>query len=163
METITDLIDFLYRDKVYQLRQHVLEQVVRSPDNNKGHFWEQCLEKAMKPHTKLVGGNTKGYDFLPCKSDAKFSTFYKRSDGVYEASVGIENKIGTLRVCLVAPGHDRHRLYFLLIPYKAYIPYQKGSQSIKITLTPNWTICNKWRPYVCKWEDVTKYLGSHIS
>ena len=161
MNTINQLIDYVYGNQGYSVRKHVFEQLVRTPDNNKGHFWETCLAKAMSPHTKLIGGNNKGYDFEPCKSDAKIATFYKKSDGSYEASVGIENKIGPLRVCIVVPGHEIHRVFYLLIPHKAYKPYQEKSQCIKIHMNNNWVITDKWRKYVCKWEDITKFLGAH--
>jgi hypothetical protein len=158
MQTLTDLIDFYHKDAPYNIREHVLNEVARSADNNKGFFWEKVLAKAM-PHAKLIGGNNKGYDFEPCKSDAKISTFYRKSDGIWEASIGITNKIGTLRVCLVVPGQYRHRLIFMLIPYEAYKNYQRGSSALKVRLNRRGNICDEnLKKYVCKWTDVIKPL-----
>lgn len=157
MNTINDLIDFLHSKQPYPVRQYIVEQIVRSPDNNKGHFWELCLQKAM-PHAVLLGGNTKGYDFLPCKSDAKIATVYKTSGGALEASIGIKNKIGTLRVCLVVPGQYHHKVHFLLIPYSAYKNYQEGSGSLKLHLNVRGAVSGEFSKFVCKWADVIKPL-----
>lgn len=157
MQTISDLIDFLHHNKPYSVRDYVVEQVVHSSDNNKGHFWELCLAKAM-PHASLIGGNNKGFDFLPCKSDAKIATFYRKKNGVLEASVGIKNKEGTLRVCLVVPGQHRHKVHFLLIPHSAYKHYQKGSDAIKLTLNARGSVSGDFAKYVVKWQDVIKPL-----
>ena len=157
MKTVTDLIDFLHSDKSYDTRKYIVEQIVRTPDQNKGFFWEKVLAKAM-PHCKYIGGNNKGYDFLPCMSDAKIATFYKKTDGKLEASIGIKNKVGTLRVCLVVPGQFYHRVCFMLIPYESYKKYLKGSGALKVHINERGAITGKFAVHVCKWAEVIKPL-----
>jgi len=155
MKTINDLIDYLYTDKSSDVKQYVSEQVVRTADNNKGFFWEKVLEKAM-PHTTLLGGNNPYCDFTD-GSDAKIGTFYPRKGsnaGKKEVSIGIKNKTGTLRVCLVVPGSSYHRVFFLKIPPDAYAPYTSGSSAIKFGLSPRGTPTGKLANFRCSWQDV---------
>lgn len=154
MRTINDLIDFLHNDKTYDVRQHIVEQIVYTPDNNKGLFWEKVLEKAMRNHTQLIGGNNPYYDYTD-GSDAKIGTFYKRNGqntGKKEVSIGIKNKTGLLRVCLVVPGQFRHQVHFMRIPYHAY--KDSKSSAIKFGLSPRGTPTGKLSIYRCSWLDV---------
>lgn len=156
MQTINDLIDFLHADKPYSTRQYIVETIVRTPDNNKGYFWEQVLAKAMKGHTEWIGGNNKGYDFTDF-TDAKIATYYSRhgiNSGKKEASVGIKNKVGSLRVCLCVPGSERHQVFFMLIPPQAYEPYVLGSSAIKFGLSPRGTPTGAMAMYRCDWKTV---------
>ena len=155
MNTVQDLINYLYEDKSSDVKDYIKEQVVKTADNNKGFFWEKVLEKAM-PHTKLLGGNTAHFDFTD-GSDAKIGTFYSRkgsNTGKKEVSIGIKNKTGILRVCLVVPGQSYHRVFFLKIPPDAYDPYLNGSSAIKFGLSPRGTPTGKLANFRCSWKEV---------
>ena len=137
-----ELVDYLHADKTYDVRKYVQEQISKTVDNNKGHFWEEVLQKAMRKHTTLLGGNARGRDFTD-NSDAKIGVFYRCMDrnGIrnkWEVSIGgIQNKIGPLRVCLVVPGDNYHKVFFLFIPHEAYQKYKDGSDALKFGLSPS--------------------------
>ena len=152
-----ELIDYLHGDKPYSVRNYIMEQTAKIKDNNKGHFWELVLEKAMSSHTTLLESNAWYRDFAD-GSDAKFATFYKRTDGVYEASVSnIRKKIGPLRVCLCVPGETYHRLFFLFIPHHAYQGYAEGSDALKFTLKANTgNISGNLTKYLCSFDEVCR-------
>lgn len=155
MKFLANLVDYLHSDKTYEVRNHIMNEVAKTPDNNKGRFWELSLAKKMASHTKLLEHNAHGRDFDD-DSDAKFATYYKRSDGKYEASIGnIRTKIGPLRVCLCVPGESHHKLHFLFIPYEAYQPYLEGSNALKFGLSPRGNPTGKLTKYLCSWEKVT--------
>ena len=63
VQFLHELVDYLHRDKEYSVRQHILNEVAKTVDNNKGFLWEKILEKAMMHHTSLLGGNTHYRDF----------------------------------------------------------------------------------------------------
>jgi hypothetical protein len=151
-----ELIDLLHGDKTYEVRKYIMEQTAKMKDNNKGLFWESVLAKNMS-HTNLLGGNTAGRDFSD-DTDAKFATFYKRTDGVYEASVGnIRTKVGPLRVCLCVPGHNFHRVFFLFIPHFAYQKYTKGSDALKFTLNAKTgMVSGPLTKYLCSFDEVCR-------
>jgi hypothetical protein len=152
-----ELIDYLHGDKPYEVRKYIMEQTAKMKDNNKGYFWENVLAKKMNEHTSLLGGNTVGKDFSD-GTDAKFATFYKRNDGVFEASVSnIRTKIGPLRVCLCVPGQNFHRVHFLFIPYDAYQAYTAGSDALKFTLNAKSSmVSGKLTKYICSFDDVCR-------
>jgi len=154
-----ELVDYLHGDRPYAVRSFIMEQIAKTVDNNKGHFWEEVLAKSMLEHTTLLGRNAVGRDFTD-NSDAKFATFYKKSDGVFEASVGnIRNKIGHLRVCLCVPGENYHRVFFLLIPNHAFQHYTKGSNALKFTIRAgNGNITGPLTDYKCSFDKVTQKL-----
>ena len=134
IQWLHELVDYLYGDRTYDLRNYILEQTAKSKDTSKGFFWEHVLAKKMKNHTKHLGGSTAGKDFDDY-TEAKLAVFYKKRDGVLEASVsGVRTKIGDLRVCLVVPGEVWHRVYFMYIPHDSFQKYLKGSDALKITL-----------------------------
>lgn len=160
MQFLHKLIDYVYEDDIHEVRKHVVKQVVKSKDNNKGYLWEQALAKAMKGHTKWLGGNTKGMDFSD-GSDAKIAVFYQKKSGlryVWEASVsGIGNKKGPLRVCLVVPGENYHRLFFMFIPYNAYQEYINGSDALKFGLNSKGVPTSPlFEKFQCDWVQVAK-------
>ena len=154
-----ELIDYLHGDRIYAVRAFIMEQIAKTVDNNKGYFWEEVLAKSMIGHTTLLGRNAVGRDFTD-NSDAKFATFYRRSDGVFEASVGnIRTKIGHLRVCLCLPGENYHRVFFLLIPNHAFQHYTKGSDALKFTIRAgNSNITGPLTKYQCSFDEVTRTL-----
>ena len=158
VQFLHELVDFLHRDRPLVVKQYIIEQL-QLIDNNKGYFWEQVLNKAMSYHTTLLGKNAVGRDFTD-NSDAKFATFYRKSDGVFEASVGnIKTKIGHLRVCLCLPGENYHRVFFLLIPNHAFQHYTKGSDALKFTIRAgNGNITGPLTKYRCSFDEVTKRL-----
>lgn len=158
---VKDLINYLYEDKPEEVIKFLINQIAKSTDYNKGYLWENVLAKAM-PHTKLLGGNTKGMDFTD-GSDAKIGTYYRKSDGKKEVSVGIKNKTGTLRVCLVDPGQDFHRVFFLLIPEHAYKSYSEGSQAVKFGLNPRGSPTGKLAKFMCSWDQVIAELPKTAS
>lgn len=155
IDFLHQLIDYIHSDKPYEVRQYIMEQTAKMKDNNKGYFWEKVLAKKMTEHTSLLGGNAVGRDFSD-GTDAKFATFYKRTDGVFEASVGnIRKKVGPLRVCLCVPGQTYHRVYFLFIPHDAYQKYTAGSDALKFTLNSKTSmVSGKLTKYICSFDDV---------
>lgn len=159
MVFLHDLINFLYEtSQPESVKLFLAEQYAKTVDNNKGFFWEKVLEKKMKDHTRLIGGNTLGKDFTDF-TDAKFSTFYKKNHGLgdWEASVSnIRKKIGPLRVCLCVPGEKYHRVHFLFIPREAYEPYTAGSDALKFKLTPRGMPTSKLTKYLCSFEEVSR-------
>lgn len=154
-----DMIEYGYSEEPVEVRRYILNQMVRTSDNNKGFMWEHITDTRMKGHTPLKGGNYPHMDRLDTTDD-KFATFYLRKDGVWEASISnIRTKVGPLRVCLVVPGHspERHRLYFMFIPHAAYQKYKKGSNALKITLNAKTNnISGDLTKYQCTFEEVTK-------
>ena len=153
-----EMIDYGYDDKPAEVRAYLIEQTAETTDNNKGFMWEHVLNKSMQAHTTFKGGNYAHMDWLDT-TDAKIATFYKRKDGVWEASISnIRTKVGPLRVCLVVPGHTplRHRVHFLFIPHAAYQKYARGSDSLKITLNAKTNnISGELTKYKCTFEEVT--------
>lgn len=152
-----ELIDYLHGDRTYEVRSFIMEQIAKTVDNNKGYFWEEVLAKSMIKHTTLLGRNAVGRDFTD-NSDAKFATFYRRADGVFEASVSnIRTKIGHLRVCLCVPGENYHRVFFLLIPNHAFQKYTEGSNALKFTIRAgNGNITGPLTQYKCSFDEVTQ-------
>jgi len=156
MKFLHELVDYLHGDKIYEVRSYIMSEIAKTTDNNKGHFWEKCLSKKMSDHTKLLGRNAFGRDFSD-NTDAKFATYYRRTDGVFEASVGnIRNKVGDLRVCLCLPGEHYHRLFFLYIPYEAYQRFTMGSDALKFGLSPRGSPTGKLTKYLTSFEGVCR-------
>lgn len=159
MKFLHELVDYLHGDKPEVLKSYIIEQVAKTKDYNKGLFWEKVLEKAMKNHTELLGGNTKGKDFAD-NSDAKIATYYHKNDGLgnWEASVpGIKNKIGPLRICLCVPGQHYHKLHFLLVPHEYYSSYVKSPKSaLKFGLNPHGLPTGGLSRFLCSFEEVTR-------
>lgn len=117
------------------------------------------FKKAMSHHTTLLGKNAVGRDFTD-NSDAKFATFYRKKDDIFEASVSnIKTKIGHLRVCLCLPGENYHRVFFLLIPNHAFQHYTKGSNALKFAIRAgNGNITSPLTKYACSFDVVTQRL-----
>ena len=159
VQFLHELVEYVHGHRPKEVKSYIMEQITETVDNNKGHFWELALEKAMTEHTTLLGRNAVGRDFTD-NSDAKFATFYRKSDGVFEASVGnIKTKIGHLRVCLCLPGENYHRVFFLLIPNHAFQRYTKGSDALKFTIRAgNGNITGPLTDYRCSFDEVTKKL-----
>ena len=156
MKFLHELIDYVHGDKHYEVRNYIMTTVAKTTDNNKGLFWEKVLAKAMTNHTRLLEHNAHYRDFTD-NTDAKFATYYRRNDGMYEASVsGIRNKIGPLRICLCVPGHNFHKVYFLYIPYDDYQPFKQGSDALKFGLSPRGNPTGKLTKYICSFEGVTR-------
>jgi hypothetical protein len=155
-----ELVEYLHGDKPPEVRKYIIEQTTDLKEYNKGLFWEQVLAKGMIGHTELLGGNTVGKDFTD-GSDAKFAMFYKRNDGVYEASVSnIRTKIGPLRVCLCIRGTSMHRVFFMLIPHDAYQKYAIGSNTLKFTLnSKTGMVSGALTKYICSFDQVTSQIG----
>ena len=158
VQFLHELVDFLHEDRPAIVKQYVIEQL-NLIDNNKGYFWEQVLKKAMSHHTTLLGKNAVGRDFTD-NSDAKFATFYRKKDDIFEASVSnIKTKIGHLRVCLCLPGENYHRVFFLLIPNHAFQHYTKGSNALKFAIRAgNGNITSPLTKHACSFDVVTQRL-----
>ena len=159
IQFLHELVEYLHGDRPPEVKSYIMEQIAKKVDSNKGHFWEEVLEKAMASHTTLLGRNAKGRDFTD-DSDAKFATFYRKKDGVFEASVGnVRTKIGPLRICLCVPGENYHRVFFLLIPNEAFQLYAIGSDALKfISRSNNGNITGKLSKYLCSFDEVTQKL-----
>jgi hypothetical protein len=157
MRFIHELVEYAHSERDVGTKQYIIDQMVKKVDSNKGYLWEEVLEKAM-PHTTRLSGNAVGMDFADT-TDAKFSRFYRKKSGTtLEASIsGISNKVGPLRVCLLVPGQELHRLMYMFIPHQAYEPYIKGQNSaLKVTLSPRGNVQGEFAKYVCSFDDVCK-------
>ena len=144
-----ELVEDLYDNPV--LQEHELSRLFED-QNSVGYFWERVLSKHMIHTTLCEKRNQKGKDFLD-GTDAKFAMAGRYTNSFQrQATIGIENKIGTLRVCLCYRGDKFHKLFFMKIPYHAYKDL-KG-QNIKISFknfTPSGYF---WEKYQCSWKEV---------
>jgi hypothetical protein len=148
-----ELVYDLYENESESVKEFMVKEVLKDI-NNKGKFWEYVLEKHMKHHTTLLEHNAWHMDFDD-GTDAKFATAARYQSGVFQASIGIENKTGTLRVCMVNLGSKFHKLYFMLIPYSFYSTRNPESP-LKITFR-NFQPCGEiWDKFKCTWKDVIK-------
>ena len=145
-----ELIDNLYSNESESVRFFMHREILKD-SNNKGKFWENVLAKHM-PHTKLLEHNAWYKDFSD-GTDAKFASAVKYTSGVYQASIGMENKTGTLRVCMIAPGTDFRRLFFMLIPYEFYSTRNPNSP-LKVTFENYKPMGEIWNKFQCSWEQV---------
>lgn len=148
-----ELVDNLYEDSLEVIRAHELKQLLED-DNNKGTFWEKVLEKHML-FTKRLSRNAWYMDFDD-GTDAKFATAirYNNKNGTYQATINSENKTGWLRVCLVAPGIEFRKVYFMLIPPEYHT---KLDSPLKITFRNNTApIGEAWDKYQCSFQQVIK-------
>lgn len=149
MKFLHELVDSLYEEDV--LRKHELKRLFED-QNSAGYFWEQVLSKHMPHTTRCEKRNEKGRDFLD-GTDAKFAMAGRYTNSFQrQATIGIENKIGTLRVCLCHKGDSLHKIYFMKIPYEAYAKL-KG-QNIKISFKNFGPSGAFWDKYRCSWRDV---------
>jgi len=142
-----DLVNDLYEDKPEIVREHALSEIFES-DQNKGMFWERVVAKHM-PFTKRLKHNEWYRDFAD-NTDAKLATAvrYEKS-GVFQATIGgLENKIGYLRVCLIAP---TKKVYFMLIPPEYY---KRSIHPIKVTFKNFAPYGEVWDKFQCSWEEV---------
>lgn len=144
-----DLVHDLYDDPV--IRAHEYQRIF-DDQNSSGFFWEQVLAKHMV-HTKICEKrNQKGMDFTDT-TDGKFAMAGRYSDSEQrQATIGIENKIGTLRVCLCYQSQHYHRLFFMRIPHEAYSKVK--NKNIKITFTNFAPSGAWWDKYQCSWKEV---------
>jgi hypothetical protein len=145
-----ELIDDLYADQSKDVRKFITEEILLD-SNNKGTFWERCLAKNM-PHTTLLGKNTWHKDFSD-GTDAKFATAVRYASGVFQASIGIQNKTGPLRVCMAAPGQTHRKLFFMLIPYEFYST-RNPTSPLKVTFESFRPIGEIWDAFQVTWEQV---------
>lgn len=97
---------------------------------SKGELAEKAISRMSGLRQQAKGH--KGSDFED-RSDSKFITvsYYKTS--AYACLRSLENKIGTLRVCVYEPKTDRN--YFFLIPPRVYRDYKNVNNSMKIWFT----------------------------
>ena len=40
IQFLHELVDYLHGDRPYAVRSFIMEQIAKTVDNNKGHFWE---------------------------------------------------------------------------------------------------------------------------
>lgn len=157
MRFLSELVEYAHSNHSDETKEYIIHQMVKTVDSNKGYLWEEVLEKAM-PHTTRLPGNTVGMDFADT-TDAKFAKFHRNKRGTTQAASisGISNKVGPLRVCLLVPGHEFHRLMYMFIPHAAYAPYITGHNSaLKVTLSPRGNVQGPLSKYVCSFVDVCK-------
>ena len=157
MKFLSELVSSVYSDPV--LFEHELKRLFED-QNSSGYFWEKCLAKHM-PFTQLCEKrNEQGKDFLD-GTDAKFAMAGRYSDSPQrQATIGIENKTGTLRVCLCYKGDAHHKVFFMKIPHDAY-KNLKG-QNIKITFRNFVPYGEFWDRYNCSWEEVIAPEGVEV-
>lgn len=149
-----ELFDSLYGNIIKEAKDLFWDQIINE-EAARGTFWEKVLEKHMPFTKRHAKRNEQGSDFLD-KTDAKFGGGSRYSaDGTIQATIGgIENKTGTLRVCLCAWGQHSHKVYFMLIPYEEYSTWKSPA---KITLRANSTpIGPLWDKYRCSFQDVIR-------
>jgi hypothetical protein len=146
-----ELVYDLYEDEADSVKEFMVKEILKDV-NNKGNFWERVLAKHMKHHTKLLEHNAWYMDFDD-GTDAKFATSVRYESGVFQASIGIENKTGTLRVCMVNLGDKFHKLYFMMIPYSFYSTRNPESP-LKVTFRNFQPYGDIWDRFRCTWEDV---------
>lgn len=149
---LDELFDTVYGSMLKESRD-VFWQEIRRSEAYRGCFWEQVLEKHMpftKRHKKF---NVKGSDFDDF-TDAKFAGGARYlSNGRFQLTIGgTKNKTGTLRVCLCVWGDQKHRVWFMLIPYEEYSTW-KSPKKIQIK---NFAPTGKfWDKYRCSFQEVT--------
>ena len=79
---------------------------------------------------------------------------YNNKNGTYQATINSENKTGWLRVCLVAPGIEFRKVYFMLIPPEYHT---KLGSPLKVTFRNNTApIGEAWDKFQCSFQDVIK-------
>jgi hypothetical protein len=149
MKFLHELVNSLYDDEA--LQTHELSRLLEDHTCT-GYFWEKVLAKHMT-HTSLCERrNEKGKDFLD-GTDAKFAMAGRYTDSFQRvATIGIENKTGTLRVCLCCRGEKFHKVHFMRIPHEAYA--NLNGQNIKITFSSFNPMGSFWDKYRCSWEEV---------
>jgi len=146
-----ELVDNLYEGSLEVIRHHELKRILED-DNNKGMFWEKILEKHML-FTKRLTRNAWYMDFDD-GTDAKIACAirYNNKNGTYQATINAENKTGWLRVCLVAPGTEFRKVYFMLIPPDYHT---KLNSPLKVTFRNNTApIGEAWDKFQCSFEKV---------
>jgi|688.fasta_scaffold451290_2 hypothetical protein len=151
MKFLHELVESVYENP--DVSNHELKRLFED-QNSSGYFWEKCLAKHMK-HTSLCEKrNEPGRDFLD-GTDAKFAMAGRYTNSFSrQATIGIENKIGTLRVCLCYKGDQYHKVFFMRIPHEAYKDLQ--GENIKITFSRKnlFPMGKFWEKYQCSWEEV---------
>lgn len=153
-KTLHDLVNFCYDTWSDERKDHEITHLLED-DHSKGRFWEKCLSKAMKDHTRLLERNAWYMDFDD-RSDAKFATSSRNDAGAFQATINYGNKVGPLRVCLCVVGQHIHKVYFLMIPHEYYSTLR--GHPIKITFSNFRPIGKIWEKFQCSWADVTKKL-----
>jgi hypothetical protein len=149
-----ELFDSLYGNIIKEAKDLFWEQILNE-EAARGSFWEKVLEKHMLFTKRHAKRNQIGSDFLDF-TEGKFAGGARYSaDGTVQATIGgVENKTGTLRVCLCAWGQHSHKVYFMLIPYEEYSTWKSPA---KITLRANSTpIGPLWDKYQCSFQDVIR-------
>jgi hypothetical protein len=93
-----------------------------------GSVWENALSMFM-PFTQKCSLNSMSMDWED-GTDGKFAMTSINNDAIQlKVSLGgINNKIGTLRVCICSR-QDNYKLYFMLIPYSVYSTWPTNTQS----------------------------------
>lgn len=156
VQFLDQLIDYLYGHKSYDYRAEKEKELLDPANSGKGLFWEKVVEKGMEGRAHLLETNHPGCD-MNDKTDMKFATFttWNSNNFAKVATIHIENKIGPLRICLVYPGRDKHKVYFMFVPTEAHIN-RKTSHPVKIT----WSAENErptgewWDKYRCSFAQV---------
>lgn len=149
-----ELFDSLYGNIIKEAKDLFWDQIINE-EAARGTFWEKVLEKHMLFTKRHAKRNQIGSDFLDF-TEGKFAGGARYSaDGTIQATIGgVENKTGTLRVCLCAWGQHSHKVYFMLIPYEEYSTWKSPA---KITLRANSTpIGPLWDKYRCSFQDVIR-------
>lgn len=156
---LDELVDFLYPRHPYGFKADKMKELLDPGNSGKGRFWEKVVEKGMAGTANLLEANAHGRD-MDDNTDMKFALFttWNSSKGFRKAAtIGIENKIGPLRICLCYPGIDSHKVFFMFVPTKAHIN-RKTNSPVKI----NWSsetsfpIGDWWDKYRCNFAEVLK-------
>jgi len=110
-------------------RQMTLEQAVALlwPVISVGELAEKAIARVSGLQQQVKGH--KGSDFHD-RSDSKYITVTYYRNNAWACLKRLENKIGTLRVCVYEPKTKIN--YYLLIPPRAYRAYKNKNNSAKI-------------------------------
>jgi hypothetical protein len=108
--------------------KELMLQHINSSEIAMGSIWENALSMFM-PFTQKCSLNNMAMDWED-GTDGKFVMTSVNND-IKQLKVslgGINNKTGTLRVCICSR-QDNYRLYFMLIPYSVYSNWPTNTQS----------------------------------
>jgi hypothetical protein len=108
--------------------KELMLQHINSSEIAMGAIWENALSMFM-PFTQKCSLNNMAMDWED-GTDGKFVMTSINND-IKQLKVslgGINNKTGTLRVCICSR-QDNYKLYFMLIPYSVYSNWPTNTQS----------------------------------
>lgn len=132
--------------------KELMLQHLNSGEIAMGAVWENALSTFM-PFTKKCSLNSMSMDWED-GTDGKFvMTSINNDIKDFKISLGgINNKTGTLRVCICSR-QDNYKLYFMLIPYSVYSNWPTNTQSpLKLAFDRD------GKPKGSKWKEYSGFV-----